>query len=611
MKADFSQPTLGFLRRILEELQPDEYIQDDVVQFWRNAMFDFGFAPEIIDVATSYAFKWGEIIPDLFVGRFGRQNSYFSNTISPFLCEQTLKRLAAFGLFHSIGLAIGDKFRESLSKDGFELKGHSNSDLSVPAEIQQKLDSPLSSTELEISNLVLDRFLNLHESTSRKPLVIEFKTPDFLDRLVQCSILRVQNQHYLPLSLAFHYSGDAVSLDRAKRSLEITLHVLQNLYQVEPNKPESHFTVEEVETHARKMYEKFEPDSLKLGLYLVQELPGVLEGWGCNTQGTDVTFVRISEGIVTLDISAAWSEHVSRRKNFIEREQLQKILPRDDQLRNEIMTPSPKPAILVLISHSSKDVDLATALIELLRAGLGLVATQIRCSSVDGYKLPAGVDSDAQLRQEITDAGILVGLLTPNSLTSTYVLFELGARWGIMRSMIPLLAGVTPEDMRGPHRVLNALSCSNESQLIQFVEDMGEQLQMSHQSPSSYLDKVRAVKKIADMIPAPGRTAPENHENREKHQKYVVERTQLVHDDLKRLEKSNQPWHKTLIRELLIRGQMDEAHASGFLATKGFPKITGALNALEYHTNFVSHDFAGQYSVKPEMREVLSTAIDE
>jgi hypothetical protein len=608
MKADLSQPTLGLLRRILEELQPEEYVQDDIVQFWRNALFDFGFAPAIIDVAASYDFKWGEIIPDLFVGRFGRQNSYFSDAMSPSFCEQTLKRLAAFGLFYRRGLAIGDKFRKSLGEDGFDLKGNSNSDLSVPAEIQHKLNSPLSSTELEITNLVLERFLNLHESTPRKPLVIEFRTPDVLDRLVQCSILKVQDrEHYLPLSLAFHYSGNASSLDRAKRSVEITLHVLRNLYQVEPSKPESHFTVEEVETHARKMYELFEPDSLKLGLYLVQELSGVLEGWGCNTQGTEVNFVRISERIVILDISTVWDEHVGLRKNFIEREQLQKLIPRDDQSRKETMTPSSKPTILVLISHSSKDVDLAAALIELLRAGLGLVATQIRCSSVDGYRLPAGVDTDAQLRQEITDAGMLVGLLTPNSLTSTYVLFELGARWGIKRPMIPLLAGVTAEDMRGPHRVLNALSCGSESQLIQFIEDIGRELQMQPQSSSSYLDKVQAVKKIADLIP-PAERASENHEKR---QKYFVERTRLVHDDLEHLEKSDQPWHKLLIRELLVRGQMDEAHASGFLATKGFPKITGALNALEYHTNFVSHDFVGLYSVKPDMRDVLSTAMDE
>ena len=153
MKADLSQPTLGLLRRILEELEPEEYVEGHIAQFWRNELFDFGFAPVVIDVAASYSFKWGEIIPALFVGRFGRQNSYFSDAMSPSCCEQTLKRLTAFGLFHSKGIALGDRFRKSLTEDGFDLKGDSNSDLSVPTEIQQKLNSPLSSTELEITAL--------------------------------------------------------------------------------------------------------------------------------------------------------------------------------------------------------------------------------------------------------------------------------------------------------------------------------------------------------------------------------------------------------------------------------------------------------------------------
>ncbi len=509
MKAELSQPTLGILRGILEEMQPEEILApEEIVRFWKDTLFDFAFAPAIIEVAASYGFKWGEIISDLFVGRFGRQNSYFSNAVSPHTCEQTLKRLAALGLFHSRGTALGDEFRQSLSEDGFDLKaGPNDDDLSVPADVQQKLKSPLDAVELEISKLVLDRFLNLRESTPRKPLIIKFKTLDVLDKLVQCSIIKTydQGEHYLPLSLSFHYSGNAAALDRAKKSVEITLHVLRNLYEVEPDKPDSHFTFREIEAHARKMYDNFEPELLKLGLYLLQEFSGVFKGYASNTQGTEMTLVSISDRIVTLDISAAWDEHVSQRKQYIEREHLRKPIGRRELTRtesakgNEAMS-STKPGILVLISHSSKDKTLAEALIELLRAGLGLLATQIRCTSVDGYRLPAGVNTDAQLRREIADAGVLVGLLTPNSISSTYVLFELGARWGIERPMIPLLAGVTPEEMRGPHRVLNALSCSNESQLIQFVEDTGRELKIAPQSSSSYLDKVRSVKKLSDAL---------------------------------------------------------------------------------------------------------------
>jgi hypothetical protein len=56
---------------------------------------------------------------------------------------------------------------------------------------------------------------------------------------------------------------------------------------------------------------------------------------------------------------------------------------------------------------------------------------------------------------------------------------------------------------------------------------------------------------------------------------------------------------------------MDEAHALGFLVTKGYAPVSGALNALQYHTSFVVHDFVGQYFVNPDMREALSVAMDQ
>ncbi len=78
---------------------------------------------------------------------------------------------------------------------------------------------------------------------------------------------------------------------------------------------------------------------------------------------------------------------------------------------------------LVFISHSSKDEVLALALVELLRSGLGLLANQIRCSSVDGYRLPVGVNSERRLREEVNAAKVAIGLITPSSLSSYFVMF--------------------------------------------------------------------------------------------------------------------------------------------------------------------------------------------
>jgi hypothetical protein len=117
----------------------------------------------------------------------------------------------------------------------------------------------------------------------------------------------------------------------------------------------------------------------------------------------------------------------------------------------------------VFISHSSKDADLALALIELLKAGLGLMADQIRCSSVDGYRLPVGVNTEDKLREEVNAAKVVIGLITPSSLTSYYVMFELGARWGANLFLAPLLAGVKASELRGPLSLLNALSANSDA----------------------------------------------------------------------------------------------------------------------------------------------------
>jgi hypothetical protein len=150
---------------------------------------------------------------------------------------------------------------------------------------------------------------------------------------------------------------------------------------------------------------------------------------------------------------------------------------------------------LVLISHSSKDVELASALVEFLRAGL--LTNRIRCSSVDGFRLPAGVDTDSQLRAEVNTTDVVIGLITPNSLVSAYVMFELGARWGAGGFMIPLLAGITSDDVHGPLRGLNALQATSESQLHQLLTDVANPLGIAVQNPASYVGQLSTVRTMA------------------------------------------------------------------------------------------------------------------
>jgi len=177
---------------------------------------------------------------------------------------------------------------------------------------------------------------------------------------------------------------------------------------------------------------------------------------------------------------------------------------------NERTSASQSPrALAVFISHSSQDVQLAGQLVDLLRSALTLRADRVRCTSVDGYRLPAGVDSDEQLRDEALHSVVFIGILSPFSMASAYVLFELGARWGARKPIIPLLApGMGPQALRGPLVGLNALSCDSAAQLHQLVADVSGTLQIEPEGAAVYQRHIDAIVYSAHPPQAPELLAP-------------------------------------------------------------------------------------------------------
>ncbi len=155
----------------------------------------------------------------------------------------------------------------------------------------------------------------------------------------------------------------------------------------------------------------------------------------------------------------------------------------------------------VFISHNSNDEELAKCLVNLLQKSLRLESSDIRCSSVDGYQLEGGVTIDETLKVEVHEAELVIGLITPNSLKSLYVAFELGARWGISKPMIPILAaGVTSEHLEGPLSSISALSCNNEGQVLQLLEDAARHLGTEHeQRTSSYWDDIKRLSELSSV----------------------------------------------------------------------------------------------------------------
>ena len=150
-----------------------------------------------------------------------------------------------------------------------------------------------------------------------------------------------------------------------------------------------------------------------------------------------------------------------------------------------------KKEMKIFISHSSKDSKIARSLIELIKTALNVQSSYIRCTSVDGYRLPSGASTDELLKQEVHHAEVLIGLISPDSTSSSYVMFELGARWGVSKPLIPLVIGSTAgELLSGPLSGINALMCTEAAQMQQFIGDLKDMLQLEAERPEVYQSKI-------------------------------------------------------------------------------------------------------------------------
>ncbi|MEM7116314.1 MAG: toll/interleukin-1 receptor domain-containing protein, partial [Chloroflexota bacterium] len=148
----------------------------------------------------------------------------------------------------------------------------------------------------------------------------------------------------------------------------------------------------------------------------------------------------------------------------------------------------------IFISHSGDDSELAKMTVDLIRAAYNISPKKIRCTSVDGYRLPTGINFNDRLRAEAIESTAFIALLSKSAMQAVYVVFELGARWAAQKPMLPLLVPDESFDvLEGPIADLNVMDMSSEGQLLQFVEDLGTALNLQPNSTSSYMAKIKDI----------------------------------------------------------------------------------------------------------------------
>lgn len=100
----------------------------------------------------------------------------------------------------------------------------------------------------------------------------------------------------------------------------------------------------------------------------------------------------------------------------------------------------------LFISHSHRDSEIARQLVDVLESFFSVPTKAIVCSSVPGYELSVGSLTSDELRYKLNLAQLVIALLSPNSLASDWVLFELGAAWVTSTNTVPILIGELSEE---------------------------------------------------------------------------------------------------------------------------------------------------------------------
>lgn len=106
----------------------------------------------------------------------------------------------------------------------------------------------------------------------------------------------------------------------------------------------------------------------------------------------------------------------------------------------------------VFISHATEDRELADKLVDLLQLGTDVGRKQVFCSSRRGTGIPAGSDFVRYIVEQMRDTVIVVQLVSPSFLASSFCMRELGAQWISEKDSFPLL--VPPSDLDDVRTVL-------------------------------------------------------------------------------------------------------------------------------------------------------------
>ena len=149
----------------------------------------------------------------------------------------------------------------------------------------------------------------------------------------------------------------------------------------------------------------------------------------------------------------------------------------------------------VFISHSHANKDVAKSFVDYLLASLKIADPKsIVCTSVPGHMV-TGRSIHELLREKANDSGVFFVLITPSSLESGWVAFEMGAAWAMNRMTIPILGPeITHAELPEPARMWPSVQIKEPDaagQLVDRVSDAADELHLDMSADARSIEKCR------------------------------------------------------------------------------------------------------------------------
>ena len=199
-------------------------------------------------------------------------------------------------------------------------------------------------------------------------------------------------------------------------------------------------------------------------------------------------------------LGACFSEPSSKELNFTppatcRAKPLLPTLSRSTRIHRQ--NDHPQMPIRIFISHAAADQALASALVDCILGSMVLDDEELRCTSVPGHKLPVGSDFAATLLADLGESSVVIGLITSNAASSSWVLFELGATWGANKNLKPLVTDeVDLKSLPGPLAGRHVARFSSKGDVNQFLDEISTAIGSKRRTVTktqSAIDKLEAA----------------------------------------------------------------------------------------------------------------------